>query len=99
MDSQIGNFLACKFGDYGMVESLVNDNKIILIPAADCRGMDISDNCGVYITEAQNSTIDMMKLMVQRIGNNVKCVIEGDDKTQVDLSSYAGTNNGLKRLS
>lgn len=61
--------------------------------------MDIPDNTGVYITEAQNSTIDMMKLMVQRIGENVKCVIEGDDLAQVDLNSYAGKNNGLTRLS
>lgn len=61
--------------------------------------MDITNNSGVYITEAQNSTIDLMKLMVQRIGENTKCVIEGDNKTQVDLSSYSGNNNGLTRLS
>lgn len=61
--------------------------------------MDICANSGVYITEAQNSTIDMMKLMVQRIGEGTKCVIEGDDKAQVDLNSYEGTNNGLSRLS
>ena len=61
--------------------------------------MDICANSGVYITEAQNSTIDMMKLMVQRIGEGAKCVIEGDDKAQVDLNSYEGTNNGLSRLS
>jgi predicted ribonuclease YlaK len=40
-----------------------------------------------------------MKLMLQRIGENTKCVIEGDDKTQVDLASYENENNGLKRLS
>lgn len=99
LDSQVGNFLVGKFGDYTAVERLVAEGKIILIPAADCRGMDIANNSGVYITEAQNSTIDMMKLMVQRIGENTKCVIEGDDKTQVDLISYEGTNNGLSRLS
>ena len=69
------------------------------MPTADCRGMDITNNSGVYITEAQNSTIDLMKLMIQRIGENTKCVIEGDDKTQVDLISYSGNNNGLMRLS
>ena len=52
-----------------------------------------------YITEAQNSSIDMMKLMLQRIGENCKVVIEGDDDTQVDMNAYAGSNNGLKRLS
>lgn len=99
LDSQVGNFLVGKLGDYTAVERLVTDGQIVLIPAADCRGMDITNNSGVYITEAQNSTIDMMKLMVQRIGENTKCVIEGDDKTQVDLISYEGTNNGLSRLS
>lgn len=99
LDSQIGNFLVGKFGDYNAVSDLVEQGKLILIPSADCRGMDITNNSGVYITEAQNSTIDMMKLMVQRIGENTKCVIEGDDKTQVDLISYEGNNNGLSRLS
>ena len=99
LDSQVGNFLVSKFGDYTAVERLITDEQIVLIPASDCRGMDITNNSGVYITEAQNSTIDMMKLMVQRIGENTKCVIEGDDKTQVDLISYEGINNGLSRLS
>lgn len=99
LDSQIGNFLISKLGDYTAVERLINDGKLILVPASDCRGMDICNNSGFYITEAQNSTIDMMKLMVQRIGENTKCVIEGDNKAQVDLLSYEGTNNGLARLS
>ena len=99
MDSQIGNFLVCKLGDALAVESMISEGKIILVPAADCRGMDIAENSGVYITEAQNSTIDLMKLMLQRIGENTKCVIEGDEKTQVDLDTYSGKNNGLKKLS
>ena len=99
LDSQIGNFLVSKFGDRNAVEDLITNGKIILVPTADCRGMDITNNSGVYITEAQNSTIDLMKLMIQRIGENTKCVIEGDDKTQVDLISYSGNNNGLMRLS
>lgn len=98
LDSQIGNFLFGKFGDRLAVEKLIEDGKIILVPVSDCRGMDIA-NCGIYITEAQNSTVSLMKLMLQRIGENTKCVIEGDDKTQVDLLSYENENNGLKRLS
>ena len=99
LDSQIGNFLIGKLGDISIVEQLMNNGKLRLIPAADCRGMDISTTSGVYITEAQNSSIDMMKLMLQRIGENCKVVIEGDDDTQVDMNAYAGSNNGLKRLS
>lgn len=99
LDSQVGNFLVTKFGDLTSVEQLIAENKIILIPVADCRGTDISSNSGVYVTEAQNSTIDVMKLIVQRVGENTKVVIEGDDLAQVDLMSYEGNNNGLRRLS
>lgn len=99
LDSQIGNFLVGKLGDITIIEQLINEGKLILVPAADCRGLDIPANSGVYITEAQNSSKDLMKLMVQRIGEGTKCVIEGDDKSQVDLIAYAGYNNGLKALS
>jgi predicted ribonuclease YlaK len=56
-------------------------------------------NAGVYVTEAQNSSIDMMKLILQRIGDDSICVIEGDDIAQVDMKDYIGENNGLRRLS
>ena len=54
---------------------------------------------GIYMTEAQNTTIDMMKLMLQRIGEDSVCIMEGDDCAQVDMSAYSGANNGIRRLS
>lgn len=100
LDSQIGNFLASKFGGMDQVEMMIEQGTLMLIPAADCRGMDTTGmQAGVYITEAQNSTIDMMKLMLQRVGEDSVCVVEGDDKSQVDMISYSGDNNGLSRLS
>lgn len=100
LDSQIGNFLVTKIGDLSMVEKLVHDDKLLLVPMADCRGMDTGGlNAGIYVTEAQNTTKDMMKLILQRIDDNTKVIIEGDDNTQVDMNSYEGNNNGLRRLS
>lgn len=100
LDSQIGNFLIGKLGDICIVEDMINKGKLVLVPIADCRGMDTTGmNAGIYITEAQNTTIDMMKLVLQRIGEDSICVIEGDDKTQVDMNVYNGKNNGLRRLS
>lgn len=100
LGSQIGNFLVSKLGGVEMVEKLVDDGQLVLIPTADARGYDTSGmNAGIYLTEGQNTTIDMMKLMVQRIGDDSICIIEGDDQTQVDVSSYDGANNGLRRLS
>ena len=40
-----------------------------------------------------------MKLALQRIGSDCVCVIEGDDKSQVDDIHFEGINNGMKRLS
>lgn len=100
LDSQIGNFLVGKLGDMFIVEKMIHDGQLLLVPIADCRGMDTTGmNAGIYITEAQNATIDMMKLVLQRIGEDSKVVIEGDDKTQVDMTTYSGNNNGLRRLS
>ena len=53
MDSQIGNILASKFGDKMIVEQMISNNKLILLPFSDIRGFDTSGmNAGVYITEA-----------------------------------------------
>ena len=99
LDSQIGNFLIGKLGDPIYIEELISKGQLVLVPVADCRGMDISDNVGIYMTEAQNSTNALMKLLIQRIGENTKCVIEGDDLAQTDMATYEGSNNGLRRLS
>lgn len=99
LDSQVGNLLASKLGDITMVEKLITENKLLLLPVSDIRGFDTTGmNCGIYIDEAQNSTVEMMKLMLQRIGEDSVCVICGDDFTQVDMIDYEGANNGLKRL-
>lgn len=100
LDSQIGNFLQGKLGGRLEVERLIEEEKLELIPLADIRGYDTSGtNAAIYITEAQNTTIDLMKLALQRIGPDSICILDGDDKTQVDLSLYGGANNGLRRVS
>lgn len=100
LDSQIGNLLASKLGDKLFVEKMINDGKLVLLPMSDCRGYDTSGmNAGVYITEAQNMDINLMKLALQRIGEDSVCIIDGDPLTQVDDVSFAGTNNGMRRVS
>lgn len=72
----------------------------MLIPISDCRGMDTSGmRAGVYFTEAQNMTTDMMKLFLQRVGEDCICIVDGDQKSQVDLNNYEGGANGMRRLS
>lgn len=100
LDSQIGNFLSSKLGDRMEVERLINEGKLELLPFCDVRGFDTSGmNAAVYITEAQNLDINLMKLALQRIGEDSICIIDGDDKAQVDMIDYEGANNGMKRVS
>lgn len=81
------------------VEALIDNEQLILLPLSDIRGYETPDNSGVYISEAQNLDIDMMQLALTRIGENSICIIDGDDKTQVDSPAYAGIRNGMKRVS
>lgn len=99
-DSSLGNMLGAKLGDKYMIDQLVNQNKLDILPMCDIRGFDTSGlNCAVYITEAQNLDISLMKLALQRVGEDSIVVIDGDNATQVDLVQYSGHNNGMRRLS
>ena len=100
LDSQIGNLLASKLGDRIVVEQLINENKLILLPLSDIRGYDTTGmNAGVYISEAQNMDINLIKLTLQRIGEDSVCIIDGDYQAQVDNEEFSGINNGMKRVS
>lgn len=100
LDSQIGNFLISKLGARQAVERLLDEQQLVLLPMSDIRGYDTSGmKAGIYITQAQNLNIELLKLALQRIGQDSICILDGDNTNQVDLSIYAGNNNGLKRVS
>lgn len=100
LDSQIGNLLESKLGSRMMVEKMIEEGQLVLLPMSDIRGYDTSGlNAGIYISEAQNLDIELMKLALQRIGEDSICILDGDDNTQVDLAMYAGNRNGMKRVS
>ena len=100
LDSQIGNLLSSKLGDRTEVERMIEDGKLLLLPMSDIRGYDTSGmRAGIYISEAQNMDINLMKLALQRIGEDSICIIDGDPLTQVDDDSFAGHNNGMRRAS
>lgn len=44
-------------------------------------------------------SVSLLKLALQRIGEDSICIIDGDDKTQVDSVEFAGNNNGMRRAS
>lgn len=100
LDSQPGNFLSSKLGGMDVVQQLIDRERLVLLPFSDIRGMDTSGTkAGIYITEAQNLNANLLKLALQRVGEDCICIIEGDDKTQLDLDVYAGQKNGMKKMS
>ena len=67
---------------------------------SDIRGYDTYGmNAGIYITEAQNLDIELLKLALQRVGEDSIVILDGDIKSQVDLVNYEGINNGMRRAS
>lgn len=102
LDSQIGNFLVSKLGgdkEY-VINNYIDTGKIVLLPFSDIRGYDTTGmHAGIYITEAQNLDIELLRLALQRIGEDSICILDGDSDAQVDLGIYAGNNNGMRRAS
>lgn len=100
MDSQVGNMLSAKLGSRIALEQLIDNEQLVLLPFSDIRGYDTTGmKAGVYITEAQNLDVNLMKLALQRIGEDSICIIDGDNKQQLDMDLYAGPNNGMARVS
>lgn len=83
---------------YDKVARLVDRNIIELAPLAYMRGRTLNDSF-VILDEAQNTTVDQMKMFLTRIGFGSKAVITGDI-TQTDLPKGAtsGLRNAIKVL-
>jgi phosphate starvation-inducible PhoH-like protein len=61
------------------------ENEIIIAPLAYMRGMNYHD-AYMILDEAQNCTMEQIKLFITRVGFNSKAILVGDDK-QSDLPS------------
>ncbi len=69
--------------DPAKVDNLLERNVIEVAPLAFMRGRTLSD-AFIIMDEAQNTTMEQMKMFVTRMGNGSKAVITGD-LTQIDL--------------
>ena len=79
---------------------MIHQNKLLLLPFSDIRGFDTTNSKAiVYITEAQNLDISLIKLAIQRISEDCQLIIDGDYNSQVDLQAFEGNNNGMRRVS
>jgi len=73
------------------LEEYIKDGTIQIAPLAFMRGRTLS-NAFVILDEAQNTTINQLKMFLTRMGLNTKFIITGD-VTQIDLPSRS--NSGL----
>ena len=69
--------------DVEKVDRMIERNVIEVAPLAFMRGRTLND-AFIILDEAQNTTIEQMKMFLTRMGNNSKAVITGDI-TQIDL--------------
>ena len=76
----------------------MKDGTIQIAPLAFMRGRTLS-NAYVILDEAQNTTINQLKMFLTRMGLNAKFIITGDI-TQIDLprKSHSGLIQALKIL-
>lgn len=77
---------------FDKVAQLLDRNIIELAPLAYMRGRTLNESF-VILDEAQNTTVEQMKMFLTRIGFGTKTVVTGDI-TQIDLPK--GVPSGLK---
>lgn len=97
MQNSIGAILTSKLGGLEAIEELMDKNQLEILPISDIRGFEVGQDDIMYITEAQNLNIELIKLAIQRCAEGAKIILEGDPTTQVDHFSFEGEGNGLIR--
>lgn len=97
LQNSIGGILSSKLGDMNMVETLINQGKIMIIPTSDIRGIEISDNDCLFVSEAQNTDAYTMKTIIQRAKEGCKIIVEGDMEEQKDIR-VSSKDNGMQRV-
>jgi phosphate starvation-inducible PhoH-like protein len=85
--------------DPGRAAQLVEQGTVEVAPLAFMRGRTLND-AFVILDEAQNTTVEQMKMFLTRLGFHSKAVITGD-VTQVDLpvGKTSGLHHALRILS
>ena len=79
---------------FDQVMKLIEKNVIEIVPLAFMRGRTLNE-AFIILDEAQNTTIEQMKMFLTRIGFNSTAVITGDI-TQIDLPQ--GKKSGLRHV-
>lgn len=78
--------------EYTTLNQLIRTGDLEIAPIAYMRGRTFN-NATVIVDEAQNATLDQLKMILTRIGNNTSVVVTGDP-SQSDI----GKDSGLGRV-
>ena len=97
LQNSIGGILASKFGSMDLVNTLISNSKLMLIPTSDIRGIEISEHDCIYLSEAQNTDAYTMRTIIQRAKEGCKVIIEGDMLEQQDIKINSLKDNGMYR--
>lgn len=76
------------------LQDLITDNIIQIAPLAYMRGRTL-DNAFVILDEAQNATLNQLKMFLTRMGERAKFIVTGDI-TQIDLPDKS--RSGLSKV-
>jgi phosphate starvation-inducible PhoH-like protein len=79
---------------FDKVQKLIDRNVIEVAPLAFMRGRTLND-AFIIMDEAQNTTVEQMKMFLTRIGFGSRAVVTGD-VTQIDLPRHA--TSGLRHV-
>ena len=80
----------------GAFDYYLNHDKIRIVPLAYLRGSSF-DDCYIHCTEAQNTSPTQIKMLLTRVGEYTKIVLDGD-LAQSDLKKESGLSDALRRL-
>lgn len=80
-----------------MLKKLIDEQKIEIMPLAFLRGRTFK-NCFIVVEEAQNVSIEAMKMILTRVGENSKIVITGDIKQKDSPDNDCGIMDAVERF-
>ena len=77
-------------------QRMISHKVIEIIPLAYMRGLTF-ENCIVLVDEAQNTSVEQLKLLLTRLGENAKIIVMGDEK-QSDIKIKSGLSDAVTRF-
>lgn len=85
-----------KFGGEDGIQLLTDQGKFEMTPLLFLRGRSF-ENCLIYVSEGQNITTEIAKLLLGRVGEGSTLIINGDTH-QTDRKVYENDNGVLKMI-